>query len=65
MPGAALSISTTRSRRRWYASFITSMLSCGPLRASTAAAWLTLLVLLVLWLCSLSMALMSGTGAAA
>ena len=37
------------------------MLSCGPVSASTAAAWLMLLVLEVDWLCSLSIALVSAT----
>ena len=41
------------------------MLSCGPVSASTAAAWLTLLVLAVLWPCSLSIAAISGRGAPA
>ena len=44
---------------------ITSIESCGPFSASTAAAWLMLLVPLVLWLCSLSIALISGSGAPA
>ncbi len=41
------------------------MKSCGPVSASTAAAWLTLLVLLVDWLCSLSIALVIASGAPA
>src|SRR5437764_648549 len=41
------------------------MKPCGPSSASTAAAWLMLLVLDVLWDCSLSIALISGSGAPA
>jgi hypothetical protein len=41
------------------------MESCGPFSASTAAAWLIEDGLVVDWLCSLSIALMSGTGAPA
>ncbi len=44
---------------------MTPMLSCGPVSASTAAAWLMLLVFEVDWLCSLSICLMRWTGAAA
>ena len=39
-----------------------SMLSCGPFSASTAAAWLMLLVFDVDWLCSLSICLMRWAG---
>ncbi len=41
------------------------MRSCGPFSASTAAAWLMRTVLDVLWLCSLSIALISDLGAPA
>ena len=41
------------------------MNSCGPVSASSAAAWLIDEVLEVDWLCSLSIALIIATGAPA
>ena len=65
MPGALFSISTTRLRRSSNILRIASINSCGPVSASTAAAMAIVLVLEVDWLCSLSIALISATGAPA
>ena len=62
MPGAWFSIPTTRSRRVLYTARISPMKSCGPVSASTAAAWLTEEVFEVDWLCSLSIARISVAG---
>ena len=52
-----------RSRRRWKQTRISSTLSRGPRRAASAAAWLTDVALLVLWLCTVSSTLASAGGA--
>ena len=51
---------TTRSRRFSKAASRSAMKSCGPFRASTAAAWLIEEGLEVVWLIILPMALISG-----
>ncbi len=58
-------MSTTRSRRSLYTRTISRRPSSGPFNAATAAAWLMEEVLEVDWLCSLSIALISASGAPA
>ena len=64
MPGALFSMSTTRLRRSSNTLRIASIVSCGPVSASTAAACAIEFGFEVDWLCSLSIALISATGAA-
>ena len=61
-PGHLLSAAATRSRRTLKTALWAAMKSCGPDKASTAAAWLTDEGLEVLCDCTFAMALMSGAG---
>lgn len=64
MPGMAVSAATTLSRRSWKTAQRWAMKSCGPARASAAAAWLMEEGLEVDCDCSLVMALISAAGPA-
>ena len=64
MPLAWFSIETTRSRRPWNSVWKPGMKSWGPFSASTAAHWLIDEALVADWLCSLAIALISGSGPA-
>ena len=52
----------TKSRRALNTSLWAGMKSWGPLSASTAAAWLIEEGLVVLWDCTLAMALINAAG---
>ena len=65
MPGAAFSIETTRSRRRWKVARFGARKSCGPDSASSAAYCATEQGFDVLCDCTVPMALIRATGPAA